>query len=147
MIVRQGRVEARNNREMQMSIISRQQLGPWLGILLGAISIVCAQRMEANFDLGNLLWPLGATLLFFASLLAGMITHRRDLISAIAVFGGIIVGGIVDATYDLYANHIDQNLFGLAMIFWFIVGAIPIVAGFWVSALIRRLTQKAPVTG
>jgi len=124
-----------------MSVTRKDWIGPWLvSIPMGAIAVIVTQRANAGFDLerstGSLL--IGALVFLCAALLTGMISSRHDWPVVAGMFIGIAPGSYLDAELDWYVYHIDQNLWPLGIWLWCIVGAIPIAAGFWFSALIQR---------
>jgi hypothetical protein len=50
---------------------------------------------------------------------------------------GIPIGGLLDASYESIVNHHDRNLWPFAVVFWWIVGIVPIAIGYVIGKRIN----------
>ena len=116
----------------------------WLGMATGAMAIVVAQRLAVLWHLegSTELWLIGAALLCLSTLLTTLIARRTSWPAVLPVFGGIAIGVFVDSEFDALVNHVSRNLWPMDIMFWWVIGVLPIVFGFFSGVLISRTWRK-----
>src|SRR5262245_43022077 len=89
-------------------------------ILLGLVATFCVQRFGLSHHLEEqpTFYYLGAVAFFLTGLSLKLICNAAKWTSVLFVLLGIALGAFVDAAYDLYVNHVDQNLWPLGIIVW-----------------------------
>jgi hypothetical protein len=59
-------------------------------------------------------------------------------LTAILLFGGVAAGVLIDVVIDFAFYAVERNLFPLEVIYWWLLGALPIAAGVIVGHLLAR---------
>jgi hypothetical protein len=120
-------------------------VGNWLflPVIMGALVPIGVSRgpFEAGFGVS-----VAATFLLLvpAATFAAVKLKSNRLFAAILMFGGLAAGVVVDVVIDLVFFAIDRNLFPFEVMYWWLLGAIPIALGFVGGHL---LTRKAKANG
>ena len=106
---------------------------------VGAASVFLSQRLAASlhWEESPLFYMLGIVVFFTASCVYRVRFSQARWTAILLILIGIPIGGLVDASYDSIFNHIDQNLWPFAMVFWWIVGIVPIALGYAVGRRIE----------
>jgi|SRR5687768_42654 len=68
----------------------------------------------------------------------------RHWLAAILMLGGIAVGVLVDVVVDFVLFARDRNLFPFEVVYWWLLGALPIAFGMIVGQL---LTRRRKISG
>jgi len=84
------------------------------------------------------LWIIGAVAFLAAGLACGATYPRASWLSAFGVFGGIAAGVIVDTVFQEIVNMKSRNLWPIDIVFWWVLGALPIYLGFALGRFLRR---------
>ena len=77
----------------------------------------------------------------------GWLAPTRFLESGVSTIAGIFVGICVDTGIDIYYVGTERNLFGIELIVWTALLAVPLALAAWVSGALRQRFQNGPSTG
>jgi hypothetical protein len=110
-----------------------------ISVLLGILATFAVQRFGLSHHLEEqpIFYALGAVGYFLTGASLKLICSAARWRSIPFVLLGIALGVFADAAYDFYVNHIDQNLWPVGIIVWWVIGIIPIAAGFALGGAIR----------
>ncbi len=119
---------------------SGNRLSQWCGLIAGALSVVVTQRIAARYHLGEsvALYLIGAAFLAVVALLTRLLGRPRNSDGTIFIFAGMACGVFVDAQFDLFVNHVDQNLWPIAIVMWCLFGLLPVAFGYVVGGWLRH---------
>jgi hypothetical protein len=81
------------------------------------------------------LWGIGAILFFFVALLVGGAYKTGFASSILCLALGIALGTMLDAFLVETLLGLSRNLWPIDIVFWWLIGIVPMAAGFWLGRL------------
>lgn len=114
-----------------------------VALTLGALAALTADLVTELLKLEESLWSwgLGAFIYFIAALITASVRSSPQWNVVPLVFAGIAIGFVIDAVIRGWLFDTDANLLPLGIAIWWIIGAVPICAGFALGKFLAR-SQK-----
>ena len=109
-------------------------------LIVGLISVLLT-NVIASMTVGPEsfgLWIIGAVAFLAAGIACGATYPQTSWLSAFGVFGGIAAGVILDSVFQEVVNTKSRNLWPIDIVFWWVLGALPIYLGFALGRFLRR---------
>ena len=108
-------------------------------LLTGAVASIAASRTsELLPTFGAIAVGLGVVIFFAGAMWSASRTDIPRWVSVVGFLGGTAVGVLIDVVVDWVVFSKDRNLFPFEIIWWWFIGAIPIIVGVFSGYLMRR---------
>ena len=107
--------------------------------MTGAVASIAASRTsELLPTFGAIAVGLGVVIFFAGAMWSASRTDIPRWVSVVGFLGGTAVGVLIDVVVDWVVFSKDRNLFPFEIIWWWFIGAIPIIVGVFSGYLMRR---------
>jgi hypothetical protein len=108
-------------------------------IVLGIVTPIAAYRLSQLIGMGE----MGPTLLAVAIFVAAgtMAAYRSAMppwLIALLIYCGVAFG----TTFDALVDPVDRNLFPLEILWWWVVGALPVAMGIVLGRAMAKDKQR-----